>query len=660
MIKTPTVLAAAVFAAFTVCYTAYADALTDALRQPMLPSGQNTAYTTIFNELEELDSKADDAWRQLTTLEAFRAHQAHLRERMTAAVGGFPQRTPLNPKVVATIPREGYRIEKILMESQPGHYLTGLLYLPDAEKFKPPYSAVIVTCGHSDNGKGSGTYQRICVQAAQRGLATFIYDPVEQGERMQPPGYANCKGHNAIGVLSSLLGWSMARFRIWDGMRCLDYLASRPDIRGGKLGVMGNSGGGTMTSLIMAMDDRVQAAAPSCYLTSLREVCRWMGPQDAEQNIFGQLAFGLNHAGYILLRAPSPVSVTCTYNDMFPNYGTRETYRVVRRVADRFGWSECFTLADVPGPHGWRESTRAASVQWMAHWLADSKDGFPLDMAANRRLDLTFSEKTADCGLPKPDYNVTPNGKVSELSGFRSCYDLLADELDRVEKTRNGKTLDAAGLVAAARRLARIRPLAECGAVAVEIASNEMTNGVKVSRLAFAYPSGMAIPAVLCEPAQVKQAPVLIVNDTARLDAQERVRKLLGEGHPVMVADIHGVGENTGFRHAFYTASNKDEGIAAMLYLMGKSLVGVKAEDIAVCADALNKRYQKPVVLEVSGNSVVPGAHAYAVERGLFAGIQTENAPLGWAAAIRGRAIYRYANAVNGALREYDWPELLK
>ena len=652
------ICAATAFAAVC-CTTACADELADALRQPMLPSGQNTAYTTIFNELEELDSQADDAWRQLTSLAAFRARQAHLRERMTAAIGGFPERTPLNPKIVATVPRDGYRIEKILMESQPGHYLTGLLYLPDEAKFKPPYPAVIVTCGHSDNGKGSGTYQRICVQAAQRGLATFIYDPVEQGERMQPPAYANCKGHNAIGVLSSLLGWSMARFRIWDGMRCLDYLASRPDIRSGKLGVMGNSGGGTMTSLIMAMDDRVQAAAPSCYLTSLREVCRWMGPQDAEQNIFGQLAFGLNHAGYILLRAPSPVSVTCTYNDMFPNYGTRETYRIVRCLADRFGWSERFMLADVPGPHGWRESTRAASVQWMAHWLGDSKDGFPLDMAANRRLDLGFSEKTVDCGLPKPDYNVTPNGKVSELPGFRSCYDLLADELDRVEKARNGKTLNAAGLAAAARRLAGIRPLSECGAVTVEIASSE-TNGVRVMRFAFAYPSGLAIPAVLCEPAQVTQSPVLIVNDTVRTDAQKRMRELLGKGHPVMVADIHGVGENTGFRHAFYGAPNKDEGIAAMLYLMGKSLVGVKAEDIVVCADALQKRYEKPVSLEVSGNSVVPGAHAYAVERGLFAGIQTENAPLGWAAAIRGRAIYRYANAVNGALREYDWPELLK
>ena len=84
-------------------------------------------------------------------------------------------------------------------------------------------------------------------------------------------------------------------------MRAIDYVLSRPEVDASRLGYMGQSGGGTMTALMEAADDRIKAAAPSCFLTSLRNLCAYMGPQDGEQNIYGQLAFGLNHAGYVLL-----------------------------------------------------------------------------------------------------------------------------------------------------------------------------------------------------------------------------------------------------------------------------------------------------------------------------------------------------------------------
>ena len=99
-----------------------------ALEKPVLsPSAGLTSYTTVFNEIEAADAAADDAWRKLKTRADYDAYRAKMCARMVEAVGGFPDRTPLNAKVVTTVPREGYRIEKILFESLPGVYVTGLL-----------------------------------------------------------------------------------------------------------------------------------------------------------------------------------------------------------------------------------------------------------------------------------------------------------------------------------------------------------------------------------------------------------------------------------------------------------------------------------------------------------------------------------------------------
>ena len=91
---------------------------------------------------------------------------------------------------------------------------------------------------------------------------------------------------------ASCSGSNTARFEIWDGMRAIDYLQSRPEIDPQRIGCTGNSGGGTQTSYLMALDDRIHAAAPSCYITSLPRLLATIGPQDSEQHLFGQLAVG--------------------------------------------------------------------------------------------------------------------------------------------------------------------------------------------------------------------------------------------------------------------------------------------------------------------------------------------------------------------------------
>jgi len=382
-------------------------------------------YDRYLAELEAADRAADAAWDAVADREGFLTRRTELRKRFLADVGAFPERTPLKVRVVATVPRAGYRVEKVLFESRPGFHVTALVYVPDAARFAAPYPAVLVTCGHSGDGKANAGYQRACVMGALEGFLTMIYDPIDQGERIMSTAGACCDGHNQFGSKAHGLGLSAAHFRIWDGMRCLDYLQSRPDVKGDRLGLMGNSGGGTMTVLIAAADPRVRAASPSCYVSAIRDVVRSIGPQDAEQCIWSQLKDGINHASLVLM-AEAAVRLQFSEKDFFPIGGARSTFDVVSRTAKRVGLGERYSATVVRGKHGWKESARRSSLDWMRRWLMDEKPNGRTD-ADYVALDAGFDPKKADCGLSGEEVNVAPGGSVLNLPGERTVSDILVD-----------------------------------------------------------------------------------------------------------------------------------------------------------------------------------------------------------------------------------------
>ena len=385
-------------------------------------------YDRLQRQVDMLDAAADRAWEYCPDKAAFEKRKAAMRKAFIDGIGGFPERTPLNARTTAVVRRDGYTIEKVLFESQPKHYVTALAFVPDPAKFKAPYPAVLVPCGHSRGGKDSAGYQRACVMGAKEGLLMLIYDPIDQGERAQNSVGWNrgpCYGHNTTGIQALRFGGSTARFRIWDGIRALDYLCSRKDVDGDRLGCMGNSGGGTLTSYLMALDPRIKAASPSCYISSIRAVTRAIGPQDTEQCIYGQLPAGLNHASLVLMGSAA-VRLQVSEKDFFPLDGAKETFRVVKKAAEKFGLGGRYDMTVVAGPHGWKESSRRSSLDWMRQWLLGEKQTRTED--DYRALDAGFDLTKVDCGLPASEVNVTPTGSVADIPGSRSVYDIMRDE----------------------------------------------------------------------------------------------------------------------------------------------------------------------------------------------------------------------------------------
>ena len=620
----------------------------EALAAPVLGEHEKYAsWDAFYGRLFSLDADADEAWAKIATLSDFDKRRIELRGKMAARIGGFPERTPLNAKVTGVVRRNGYSVEKILFESRPGMFVTANLYLPDESRFKAPHPAAILACGHSRVGKHSPKYRRIALLAAKSGVAVLVVDPLGQGERVQSPEEdANADSpmasHLRIGVGATLLGRNLAAFEIWDAMRALDYLDTRTDVRHDGYGAMGNSGGGTQSVMLSALDARVKATATSCYLSNLREQTRWRLLADSEQLIFGQLADGFNHAAYPLLGG-NPVLMLGRSDDMIPYSGTLATARLLRQVGRNLGRAEWYDFTSSPGPHGYNEQLMRRSVDFLVCRLRGETAVFD---------EPEFDAAKLDFGPDEQDGWVVPGGRVQDIDGFKSVYSYLQEELDaalsnRVELARQ----ELAKIVRAAADVDESR----VGARTV-VSESMLSDGTKVLRTFYETADGYKMPVVELLPRDAdRYQPLVLAIDGPRTNCAELVRA--NGKRAIFIPDLCACGEIGAARH-HYACPHDDEETAKMLYLLGSSLVGRRAGELIALGGEAKRRFGKNPAIVTTGRLAVAAAHAIAAEPGLFTDHEFIDPPTSWAQAIRDRAQSLYSTSVNGALLRYDWVDL--
>jgi cephalosporin-C deacetylase-like acetyl esterase len=313
--------------------------------------------------------------------------QRALRTKLLEMIGGLPERkTPLNPVVTGTIQMDGFHIEKLIFESLPGVYVAALLYVPDDKH--GPHPAVLVPCGHSANGKVY--YQALCQRLVQRGYVVICWDPVGQGERSQfwdakaKKSRYNliCAEHAVMGNLAYLAGTNLARWEIWDGIRALDYLLTRPEVDSNRINITGTSGGGFQTAHIAALDDRIKVVAPSCYITALpmRIYNRIFKDPDSdpEQDLYGMISNGIDHPGLLLLMYPRPVFIAAAVLDFFPIEGTHKTVREVADVYGRFHHADRIGMAEGYHEHQYSLENQEAALDFLDRFNhLEARHGLP-------------------------------------------------------------------------------------------------------------------------------------------------------------------------------------------------------------------------------------------------------------------------------------------
>ena len=275
---------------------------------------------------------------RIQTPDAARARQAEVRARLAGLIGSFPERTPLHARVLGEMKADGFRVRKVIFESQPDFPVTALLYLPDNAGEARQSAAILMTPGHYIGGKTADV--RMAALFARNGFVALSYDPIGQGERLQYPDPANpgkslvtgaTGEHGEASLQPMLIGDTFARYEIWDAMRGVDYLSSLPEVDPKRIGAFGCSGGGTVTALTAALEPRIAAVGVACYITSFNELLPALGPQDAEQSTPRFLSSGFDFADLIDVAAPRPYAVISTYSDMFPFAGARSSVIEARR-----------------------------------------------------------------------------------------------------------------------------------------------------------------------------------------------------------------------------------------------------------------------------------------------------------------------------------------
>lgn len=375
------------------------------------------------------------------TKDEAKARQAFVQDKLRALIGALPERTPLNAKTLGEIQADGFRIRKVIFESQPSFPVTALVYVPDGAEPAAKHAAILMTPGHSPTGKAADA--RMAALFARNGFVVLSYDPIGQGERLQYPDPAHpdetlataaTGEHGEASLQPMLLGDTFAKYVVWDAMRGVDYLAGLPEVDSHRIGAFGCSGGGTITALTSALDPRIAAIGVACYITSFDALLPTLGPQDAEQSSPRFLSSGLDFPDLVEAAAPRPYAVISTYDDMFPFAGARASVAEARRFYALFDPLSAGTRSanaspetpPVPSEPAWNVDTTNA-ISPMARLQFITGPGHHGALAPIADKILSFFLRNLEPG-PDADHPVLPGSLTSTTARPRSGIEGMAPE----------------------------------------------------------------------------------------------------------------------------------------------------------------------------------------------------------------------------------------
>jgi cephalosporin-C deacetylase-like acetyl esterase len=610
----------------------------------VLPAGElrDELYRYLTSEAEKHWTARRAKIAALSSPAQVQDRQKYIRTWLGNAMGGFPSKTPLNANITGGFERDGYRVEHLVFESQPNFFVTANVYVPT--NAHPPFPAVLGVAGHSATGKAIATYQYAWIGMVKRGFLVVAFDPPGQGERSEYFDPALGKSsvgigvaeHNMAGTQVLLTGGTFARYEAWDGIRAFDYLLTRKDVDPKRIGVAGNSGGGTQSAYLAVVEPRLAAAVISCYMTDWAKLWSKPGPQDAEQNFPGFLSAGLNFGDFMIAFAPKPVTMLTGIRDYFPIDGARDTYAEVKRV---------FEVLDSPGragyfeyddEHGWHKPRREATYRWLTKFLQGKDDD---------GIEPPIQPE------PESSLNATKTGQVSTSLGGETVRSL---------------NLKIAEKLFAGRSAARISDPVKLRAVVARRLNVPGRTGVpkatvvQSGKLVIESEPGIRIPALLHVPTTPGKHPAMLYVNSAGKDADPKtVQDLVAGGRVVLSIDPRGWGESAPEkRSGGYSAIWQ---LAQRGMLIGKPLAGMQVYDVLRAFDYLTSLPEvdaRQVTVKGVGNGGVIALYAGALEPAIAA-VESVDAIASYMTIARAAKHSGVIDiVVPGVLKDFDLPDV--
>jgi dienelactone hydrolase len=342
------------------------------------PADTRAQESTVLDELQDRAKQALDAIPHARTRgEADRARPM-LRQRLEQSLGfrRFSWPPDLQARVVGTIQRNGYHIEKIVYQTLPGTPVAAHLYVPAGLSGRAP--AILFYNGHWwPDAKTRPDFQAFCINMARLGFMVLTFDPFGQGERG-----ISTRDHRRVESL--LVGVAQQGIAEYESQCALQYLLSRKEVDPQRIGMTGASGGGYNTWITSALDDRIKVAVPVVGTSDFYEQIAVTRPLDwyhaSEHCHFvpGLIRYANNHE-FAAMVAPRPLMIIAASQDQsFPIEGVREVFRYGRGLYTAFGAPDQIGFfEDTSAGHGYQQKKREAAYGWFLRWLMGRGDGSP-------------------------------------------------------------------------------------------------------------------------------------------------------------------------------------------------------------------------------------------------------------------------------------------
>lgn len=368
--------------------------------------GSKMADAFLRNQVQSWSHKTTPAAR--AEFEAIR--QRRRRELLrTLGLDPMPPRTALNARVTGVVQREGFHIDKVVIESRPRFYVTCHVYVPDGEHGRLP--VIVHVNGHWAHKKDEDRVQLRCAFSALQGYLAIAVDS---------PGFSfegnslierRAEGdHNDYTLVEG--GANATGYYVWDTIRALDYIATRGDADMSRVGITGASGGGLATLYAFAADERYKAAVPVVYMSSME-----LAPDNGClcNHVPGTCQIG-DRSDVIAIQAPKPVFIMGAQDDgEFPPDAMNLTRQKMAETWALFGKANDTYVRIYPGPHDYSQAMRESMIGFFNKYLKGEGDGSPV---AQPHLSAINSEDRQLLVLDPP------------IAGERTMRDLSRERLD--------------------------------------------------------------------------------------------------------------------------------------------------------------------------------------------------------------------------------------
>ncbi|MFO0928936.1 MAG: acetylxylan esterase [Gemmataceae bacterium] len=454
-----------------------------------------TLDTFIRAQAEAL--RADD--RPPATLAEWQQRRVALSKAMRSAMGGAASPPcELKPERVRVLARTGYRIELLRLQTRPDVWATATAYVPEGVRGKVP--AVLVVHGHWAGARRDPTVQARCLGLVKLGFFVLAVDAFSAGERH--PTIARGTYHG--GLLGATLwptGQTLLGLQVYDNRRMVDYLLTRPEVDGGKLGVTGASGGGNQTMYAGALDERFAAVVPVCsvgtYQAYLRAACCVC------EVLPGALRF--TEEGDVLgLIAPRALLVVNATKDAL-QFSVGEAKKSLERAAaiyKLYGKESALRHLPMESGHDYNRTMREAMYGWMTRWLKGEGDGSPI------------AEPKHDVEKPE-DLACYPDGKRPATFLFPPTF--AAREAKRLLAWQDAYQLDhreaweAQAVLMREKLTAALGGLPAAGKTDAKLTPGEDADGFKNRTLTVEPEAGLTLEATLRHKPRDRRMPLAVL-----------------------------------------------------------------------------------------------------------------------------------------------------